>query len=142
MELTGRVVDRADLLDPGTEAILTARLEKLERDTQAQMIVATTPTLSGRSIESYSRDLANSWSVGSKERNDGLVLLVAPTERMARIEVGKGLEAVMTNEICNRIIQEKMIPLFRKGQMQTAILAGTGAMLRVMDRQFPVKKVA
>lgn len=132
LELTGRVVDRADLLDDATETMLTARLARLERETGAQMVVATTPSLGGREIDEYSLDLARAWRIGSKERNDGLLLLVAPKERRVRIEVGKGLEKVMKNEVAARIIRAKMVPLFKQGQMQAGILSGTGTILDVM----------
>jgi uncharacterized protein len=142
LELTGRVVDKADLLDPATEAMLTARLAKLERETGAQMVIATTPSLESKSIADYSIALANAWGIGSRERNDGLLLLVAPNERQVRIEVGKGLEKVMTDETAYTIIWQKMVPLFRQNKPQTAILSGAGAMLNVMADHNGVRKAA
>jgi uncharacterized protein len=135
LELTGRVVDRANLIDAPTEALLTARLAKLERQTGAQLIVVTTPSLNGQTIAGYSINLARSWGIGSKERNDGLLLTLAPTERKVRIEVGTGLEAIMTNDLCATIIKKKMTPHLKAGKMQTAILAGIGGMIRTMDSQ-------
>jgi len=141
LELTGRVVDKAGLLDSATATALTARLARLERQTGVQMVIATTPTLGGEAINDYSLRLARSWALGSKERNDGLLLLVAPTERKVRIEVGKGLETVMKDEVCDQIIRHMMMPHFTAGDPQSAILAGTGAMIDVLEHR-PARKVA
>lgn len=141
LELTGRVVDKAGLLDATTTTALSARLARLERQTGVQMVIATTPTLGGEAINDYSLRLARIWALGSKARNDGLLLLVAPTERKVRIEVGKGLETVMNDEVCDQIIRHLMVPHFRAGDAQAAILAGSGAMIGVLEHR-PVRKVA
>ena len=141
LELTGRVVDKAGLLDATTATALTARLARLERQTGVQMVIATTPSLDGEAIDDYSLRLARNWALGSKERNDGLLLLVAPTERKVRIEVGKGLETVMKDEVCDQIIRHMMMPHFRAGDPQSASLAGSGAMIGVLEHR-PVRKVA
>jgi uncharacterized protein len=106
------------------------------------MVIATTPSLESKSIADYSIALANAWGIGSRERNDGLLLLVAPNERQVRIEVGKGLEKVMTDETAYTIIWQKMVPLFRQNKPQTAILSGAGAMLNVMADHNGVRKAA
>ncbi|WP_311269027.1 TPM domain-containing protein [Sphingobium sp. WCS2017Hpa-17] len=142
MELTGRVVDQANLIDAGLESQLTARLLRLERETGVQMVIATTPSLGGRTIEAYSLDLADAWGVGSKKRNYGLVLLVAPVERKVRIEVGYGLEAVMTNTLCDQIIQRFMMPHFRTGDMPGGILTGTQTIISAIAKQHPAQRKA
>ncbi|SEQ93910.1 TPM domain-containing protein [Sphingobium sp. YR768] len=142
MELTGRVVDRANLIDDRLESQLTARLARLQRETRVQMVVATTPSLDGQSIDNYSLRLANSWGVGSRERNDGLVLLVAPNERKMRIEVGKGLESVMTDDLCADVIQRSIIPRFRKGDMAGGIMAGIDAILPVLKAKPALRDAA
>jgi uncharacterized protein len=142
MELTGRVVDRANLIDEKLESQLTARLARLQRETGVQMVIATTLSLDGQSIDSYSLQLANSWGVGSRKRNDGLVLLVAPNERKVRIEVGKGLESVMTDDLCADIIQRSIIPRFRKGDMAGGIVAGVDAILAALNAQPALRDAA
>ncbi|KAA9020897.1 TPM domain-containing protein [Sphingobium limneticum] len=142
MELTGRVVDQANLIDDGLESQLTARLLRLERETGVQMVIATTPSLGGRTIKAYGLDLANAWGVGSKARNDGLVLLVAPVERKVRIEVGYGLEAGMTNALCDEIIQRSIVPHFRTGDMPGGILTGTDAIISAIAKQRPAQRKA
>ncbi|GBH29495.1 hypothetical protein MBESOW_P0749 [Sphingobium xenophagum] len=141
LELMGRVVDKAGLIDPATEIALSARLARLERETGAQLVIATTPGLDGKDIATYSLELARAWRIGDKDRNDGLLLLVAPNERKVRIEVGTGLESVMKDEICSDIIQRLMLPYLRAGDAQQAILAGTGGILDVMHYR-PAKRSA
>ncbi len=130
LELSGRVVDAADIITDPKEAELTQTLETLEKDTGVQMVVATTPNLNGRTISDYSLDLANSWGLGSAERDDGLLLLVAPTERRVRIEVGYGLEASVRDEEASFIIQNGILPHFRSGEYEIGITAAVDALIR------------
>lgn len=142
LELTGRVVDEAHLIDPELERQLTARLVRLQQETGAQMVIATTASLGGEDIDAYSLTLANAWRVGSKERNDGLLLLVAPSERKVRIEVGYGLEMVMTNALCADIIRRSIVPRFRNGDVRGGIVAGTDAIVAVMTKPQTQRKAA
>ncbi|WP_298467877.1 TPM domain-containing protein [uncultured Erythrobacter sp.] len=130
LELTGRVVDAADLFDAQYEDGLTRKLGQLEQDTQVQLVVATTPDLKGQTIEQYSLDLANAWGIGSVERDDGLLLLVAPTERRVRIEVGYGLEASVKDEEAAQIIQDDILPHFRKGDFEVGVAEGVDSLIR------------
>ena len=130
LELSGRVVDAADIITDPKEAELTQTLETLEKDTGVQMVVATTPNLNGQTISDYSLDLANSWGLGSAERNDGLLLLAAPTERRVRIEVGYGLEASVRDEEASFIIQNEILPHFRSGEYKIGITAAVDAPIR------------
>ena len=129
LELTGRVVDAADILSPEFEAQLTEKLSMLEQDTLVQLVVATTPDLEGRDISDYSLELARAWRLGSAERNDGLMLLVAPNERTVRIEVGRGLEASVKDEEAGEIIRRDMIPQFRNSEFEAGIDAGVDSLV-------------
>lgn len=138
LALTGRVIDAAEVLSPQFEQRLTARLAKLEQETQVQLVVATTPDLGGRTIEAYSLDLANGWALGDASRADGLLLLVAPTERQVRIEVGRGLEATVRDEDAAAIIGQAILPRFRAGDFQGGIEAGvTGLAIEVTPVPMP-----
>lgn len=130
LELTGRVVDAANILSADFEANLTARLAKLEEQTQVQFVVATTPDLKGRDIAFYSLDLANAWGIGSEDRDDGLMLLVAPNERSVRIEVGYGLEASVKDEEAAAIIERDIIPAFRDGDYEAGVQNGVDSLVR------------
>src|SRR5687767_12165911 len=98
-ELTGRVVDQADLLNPQQEAELTQRLEALEKASSRQLVVATVTRLEDYPIEDYGYRLGRHWGIGQSEANNGIILLVAPNERKVRIEVGYGLEPIMTDAL-------------------------------------------
>jgi len=119
--LTGRVVDAAGVLDPGNRKSLVARLEALEAATGDQLVVATVGSLRGDSIESYANRLFNIWKLGRKDRNNGVLLLVAPSERKVRIEVGYGLEATLTDAVAKLIIEQSVVPRFRSGDVAAGI---------------------
>lgn len=129
-ELTGRVVDSADLLSPTQESQLAEKLEALETQSQRQLVVATIPDLQGYDIADYGYQLGREWGIGDAERNDGALLIVAPNERKVRIETGYGLEGIMTDALSSVIIHQDILPRFRDGDMAGGILAGTDAIIR------------
>lgn len=133
IQLTGRIVDAADILSSKTETLLHAKLETLERQTGPQFVIATTKNLNGLSIDKYSLELAKSWGVGHAERNDGVVLLVAPNERRVRIEVGYGLEKTLTNDFCAQVIQETILPEFRDGDFNQGVILGADRLIAKMQ---------
>lgn len=127
--LVGRVTDAAHILPPEERSRLSAKLDALDRATKHQVVIATVPSLGGRDVADFTRDLANSWGIGRKGYNDGVVLLVAPNERKVRIAVGYGLETTLTHEVCQQIIDRSMLPLFRQGNLPAGIEAGTDAVI-------------
>ncbi len=132
LELTGRVVDAADLLTPDAEKRLVSKLASAELAYGPQMVVVTTPSLNGREISNYSIDLARSWGIGDKKRNDGLVLLVAPTERKVRIEVGSGLEGSFSDEFAGQILRDNILPSFQDENFEAGVEAGVDRMIEKM----------
>jgi uncharacterized protein len=131
--LSGRVVDSANLLSPQAEAQLTAELEGLETRTGRQLVVATIPDLQGYEIEDYGYQLGRAWGIGDKDRDDGALLLVAPQDRKVRIEVGYGLEPVLTDALSSVIIQERILPAFREGRMEAGVISGTQAIVQQLS---------
>lgn len=133
-KFTGLVVDAANVLPPATRADLMAKLEALQRDTHRQLVVATIPDLGGYPIENYGYRLGRSWGVGLRDVNNGAVLFIAPNEpaghRGPRIEVGYGLEPVLTDALSSVIIREDMLPRLRGGDVPGAMEAGTDAIIR------------
>ncbi|MBA4804470.1 MAG: TPM domain-containing protein [Brevundimonas sp.] len=125
--LTGRVVDEARLLSPAKEAELSARLERLEQDTTDQLVVVTVPDLQGYAIEDYGYRLGRAWGIGQAGEDNGVLLIVAPTERKVRIEVGYGLEPVLTDALSAMIIHEQILPAFRDGYFERGIEQGVSA---------------
>ena len=127
--LSGRVVDQANLLSPEQEGELTQRLEELEKASSRQLVVATVPDLEGYPIEDYGYQLGRHWGIGQSEANNGILLLVAPTERKVRIEVGYGLEPIVTDALSHQIIQEQILPRFRDDDYPGGIIAGADALI-------------
>ncbi|EQB09408.1 hypothetical protein L288_05835 [Sphingobium quisquiliarum P25] len=132
-KLTGRVVDDAGLLSPQQEQGLTDKLAGLERQSGRQLVVATLPSLQDYDIADYGYRLLRHWGIGSKERNDGALLIVAPNERKVRIEVGYGLEGILTDALSSQIIRNNVTPRFRAGDMAGGIEAGTDALITLLN---------
>lgn len=129
---TGRVTDAAHVLSPKQRGRLSAKLEGLERSTRHQVAVVTVQTLGGRDVAEYTRDLSNRWGVGRKGYSDGVMLLVAPNQRKVRIAVGYGLERHLTHTVCQRIIDTKILPHFRRGDLPGGIEAGADAIIALL----------
>lgn len=125
--LSGRVVDQARLLDAPTEAALTQKLATLEADTGDQLVVVTLDSLQGYEIEEYGYRLGRHWGIGQKEGDNGVLLIVAPNERRVRIEVGYGLEPILTDALSAQIIQGRILPAFRTSAFQKGITDGVDA---------------
>ncbi|WBY06995.1 TPM domain-containing protein [Sphingomonas sp. 7/4-4] len=128
--LTGRVVDDANLLAPEQEAGLVAKSAELEKATGHQLVVVTIPSLHGQDIATFGVDLGRRWGVGRKDIDDGVLLIVAPNERKARIEVGYGLEKALRDEEAGRILRDAILPAFRAGDMPKGIAAGVDGIIR------------
>jgi uncharacterized protein len=131
--LTGRVVDNADLLTSDQERSLARALAETERRTGHQFVVVTLPSLDGRAIEEVGLRLGNGWGIGRKGHNDGVLLIVAPNERKVRIEVGCGLETTLTDIEARMVIEQRILPAFRKRQMAVGIFRGSAAIIREID---------
>ncbi len=132
-ELTGRVVDAANVIPADVEAQLDAKLTEFETRTQRQFVVATVPSLEGYDIADYGYRLGRKWGIGDKEGNDGVILLVAPNDRKVRIEVGYGLEPVLTDGYSTLIVQNTILPAFKAGDMPGGIAAGTDMIIKQLE---------
>lgn len=130
--LTGRVVDRAELLPPRIEADISRRLQAHEAASGEQIVVVTLPDLQGRSIEEFGYQLGRHWGIGQRGEDNGALLLVARDERKVRIEVGYGLEGRLTDAMSALIIQNVILPAFRQGEFAAGIGNGVDAMLQVL----------
>ena len=135
-----RVVDAANILAPADEAALDAKLAAYEKNTGRQMVVATIPSLEGYPIEDYGYRLGRAWGIGSKEKDDGTLLIVAPNDRKVRIEVGYGLEPYMTDALSSVIINTQILPRFKAGDFTGGINAGVDAMIAQL--QLPPEEAA
>lgn len=131
--LSGRVVDQAKLLPADQAARLEATLAALEKQSGRQMVVATVASLQGYPIEDYGYKLGRDWGLGDKKANDGLILLVAPNERKVRIEVGYGLEPIVTDALSKVIIERQILPKFRDKDMAGGIIGGSNALIELLQ---------
>ena len=133
MPLTGRVVDTADMIDPGTEASLTARLADFEAKSSDQIVVATIPTLDGDPIEDFANRQFRAWGLGQAGENNGILLLIARDDRKMRIEVGYGLEGTLTDLHSRLIIENTLVPAFRAGDFSGGISRAVDDVIMVLE---------
>ncbi|WP_017666734.1 TPM domain-containing protein [Sandarakinorhabdus sp. AAP62] len=132
-KLTGRVSDAAGVLPADTAAALEAKLKALEDTTGTQLVVATVPDLQGYEIDEYGYQLGRAWGIGQKGTNNGAILLIAPAQRKLRIEVGYGLEGVLTDAVSIRIIRQAIVPRFKAGDMAGGIVAGADELIALLQ---------
>ena len=122
--LTGRIVDDAHLLSADDRLQIETTLKELEGKSSDQIVVYTTPSLQGYEIEEFGYRLGRFWKIGQAGVNNGILLIVAPSARKVRIEVGRGLEPIMTDALSSAIIQNTILPGFRRGDFAGGIKAG------------------
>ena len=130
--LTGRVVDEAGILSDTTKAQLTSLLADEEKTSSVQLVVVTLKSLQGDEIEEFGYQLGRHWAIGQKGKNNGVLLIVAPNEHKTRIEVGYGLEGRLTDLQCKLIIDQVLLPAFKRGDYDAGIIDGTRAILKVI----------
>jgi uncharacterized protein len=136
--LSGRVVDQANLLDPQQEAALNAKLQGLETRTKRQLVVATLGSLEGYEISDYGYRLGRHWALGrhgkgETEKDNGAILIIAPNERKMRIEVGYGLEPVLTDGLSSTITRNDIAPLFKARDFAGGINAGVDRIVTQLE---------
>ena len=127
--LSGRVVDDAHVLQPQTVSDLTTKLAALEAKTGRQVVVVTLSSLQGYDIEDYGYQLGRAWGIGQKGQNNGVLFIIAPNDHKVRIEVGYGLEPILTDTLCSVILQTQVLPKLRAGDVDGAAEAGTDAII-------------
>ena len=132
-QLTGRVVDAANILSPAAREQLDAKLKAHDDKTSDQVVVATVPSLQGTSIEDYANQLFRNWKLGQAKTNNGALILVAPNERKVRIEVGYGLEGTLTDAVSKMIIQAAIAPKFKQGDFAGGLTAGADAVIATLQ---------
>jgi uncharacterized protein len=131
-ELRERVTELTGTLDESQRASLAAKLESLEDDTGAQVAVLLVPTTRPEAIEQFALRVVEAWQLGRQGVDDGALLLVALDDREVRIEVGYGLEGVLTDVTSRRIIEEAILPHFRNGDMYGGLAAGVDRIIAVV----------
>lgn len=138
--LAGRVNDHAGLLSPETRTILEDQLAAHEAATSNQVVVLTLPSLEGESLEDYSVRVATTWKLGQKEKDNGVLLLISKGDRKMRIEVGYGLEGVLTDALSSQIIRNEITPAFKQGDFDGGISSGVDAILKSIAGEYQMSE--
>jgi uncharacterized protein len=133
--LSGRVVDDAGILDLQTEALLEQKSADLEAKTSNQLVVVTLKSLQGQDIADYGYRLGRHWGIGRQDKNNGVLLIVAPNERRVRIEVGYGLEGSLTDAVTRLIIENAILPRFRANDFAGGVTRGVDDIIAVLSGQ-------
>jgi uncharacterized protein len=131
-ELTGRIVDQANILPAAARSALETKLSELENKSGIQLVVATVASLEDSDVETYANQLFRAWKLGEKPQNNGALLLVAPKERKVRIEVGYGLEGVLTDALSNVIITNQIVPKFKAGDFAGGVERGVDGIIAAL----------
>lgn len=139
--LTGRVVDAAHLLNAQDQQQIETQLAAFESTSGIQLVVATLPDLQGYTIEEYGYQLGRAWGIGQADRgqrdkNNGVVLIIAKAERKVRIEVGYGLEGALTDALSANIIYTVIAPQFKTGNIVAGIEQGAQAIMQVLQGEY------
>src|SRR5579864_2864280 len=132
-QLTGRVVDQAGVMSADSRSAVEAKLKDLEDKSGIQLVVATVKSLQGSDIETYANQLFRAWKLGQTQKNNGVLLLVAPAEHKVRIEAGYGLEGTLTDALSSVIIASAIIPRFKAGDFSGGIERGVDGIINVLS---------
>ncbi len=135
-QLRGRVNDYANMLSPGASQRLEQALADFERSDSTQIVVLTINSLEGESLEGYSIKVAEAWRIGQTKLDNGAIILIAKQERKIRIEVGRGLEGVLTDLVSGRIIRGDISPYFKKNDYDAGISAGVSSVMQVVRGEY------
>lgn len=136
-----RVHDNANVLSSQTVQNLEGQLKMHQDSTGNQIAILIIPTLKGEVLEEYSLRVAhNEWKLGSEKNDNGVLLLIAVDDRKMRIEVGQGLEGVLTDAVCSQIIRNEMAPEFRRGDYDAGVLLAMNAIVQAIAGEYTAEQ--
>lgn len=133
--LSGPVVDEMNILSSQQKQILSQTLMQIKEGGGPQVQIFITQSLQDLPIEKASIDIVDQWKIGSAEKDDGLLFLIAPKERKFRIEVGQGLEGVIPDIYAKRINDEIILPFFKQGQLDEGVYRGALAIISLLKNE-------
>jgi len=134
--LQGYVNDYADMMSASTKAKIESELTAFEKSDSTQIVILTIPSLQGESLEDYSIKVVESWKIGRKGKDNGVLLLVASRERKIRVEVGRGLEGKLTDLTAGRIVDLVIKPKFKRGEFDAGFAAGIHSLIDAARGEF------
>lgn len=129
----GPIGDYANILTAADKATLDAKLRDYNRTTGRAIVVATVPSLDGEEIEPYAQRLAENWDIGGAKSENGVLLLIAPSEKKLRIHSARGLQERLTDIMAGRIVRDTIVPQFKAGNMSGGIVSGVNAIIAQLD---------
>jgi uncharacterized protein len=132
-QLTGRVVDQANVMTAEARSDIETKSKDLEDKSGIQLVVATVSSLQDSDIETYANELFRFWKLGQAQKNNGVLLLVAPNEHKVRIEVGYGLEGTLTDALSSVVISSAIVPRFKTGDFSGGIERGVDGIISVLS---------
>jgi uncharacterized protein len=135
-KLSGRVNDYGNMISPQARATLEMELAALERADSTQVVVLTVPSLEGDVIEEFSIRVGDAWKIGQKGKDNGVIFIVSKADRKMRIEVGRGLQGVLTDLLAGRIIDTVIKPRFKQNQFDEGFLEGSRAIIAATRGEF------
>jgi len=135
-EKFSHVNDAANVLQSNEREALNKKLGDYQKKHKAQIVVVLVDNLGGATVEDYSQTLFNSWGIGDKKRNDGVLVLAAMSDRKLRIHTGKGIDKQLTNEICAQIVAAQLVPNFKQGLYYTAFELATNEVMRTLAPKY------
>jgi len=135
-ELKGRVNDYADMISPETESLLDERLKSFETSDSTQIVILTVNSLEGDALEDFTIRVAEKWKIGQTKKDNGVILFASKNDRRMRIEVGRGLEGVLTDLLSGRILDNVIRPKFKNGDYDGGFLDGTGSIIEACRGEF------
>lgn len=134
--LKGHVNDYGNMMSAETRANIEAELKAFEQSDSTQVVILTIPSLEGEALEEFSIKVAETWKIGQRGKDNGVILLVSNQDRKIRIEVGRGLEGKLTDLMAGRIIEYVIKPRFKRGDFDGGFIAATQAMIDVVRGEF------
>lgn len=140
-ELTGRVVDQAGLLSQSEKADLNAKLANFESKSNTRVVVAIVTSLERQNASKYGPSLWEYWDLGAKDAHDYVLLLVAPKELKAWIEVSDGLDDDLSELLAQSIFRNNMLPLFKAGKMAESVVVGVDKIMQSLNGELTIEKI-
>ena len=131
-----RVHDEGGILSQQAVSFLEQSLKSFEDSTSNQIAVLIVNSLEGESIDQFGIRVADQWKLGQKDKDNGVILLIALNDRKMRIEVGQGLEGPLPDAICNRIIRNEMAPAFRRGDYDSGVVAAVDGIRKAIKGEY------
>ncbi len=139
-KLQGHVNDYANMISPSTKAELEKELNSFEQTDSTQIVILTIPSLEGNVLDEFSIKAAESWKIGQKGKDNGIIITVAKQEKKIRVEVGRGLEGVLTDLAAGRIVNLVIEPRFKRGDFDGGFVAGVHSLIDATRGEFKADK--